>query len=324
MRQQPRVREGVVEAGASHGAQDRQAPGAAGHRREDGQLQVRFVLGRGGELERDPGRADLGEPGLPERVAVAHHELGHEARPVRLPRPAVRRDDEVRVGGPAGPGGIERRARRHVAVADEDRVQGAAGNAAGRPTVDWESERLRSVGGTEALHWTPFAGMTRIRFRGSAVCPHSQRHEALPCPNLRLRRAPTGATQSTPGPRSVPPSRFARSTLSPGGPRPTSATEPDDLARAGVAQLGIRREVRADPDAAGAGGHRHPHVVERIADIGGLRGAVGKAQQLQGVPEAAGTRLLLERVVAVDASGQEPGESVALELGLDARRAGRP
>ena len=45
---------------------------------------------------------------------------------------------------------------------------------------------------------------------------------------------------------------------------------------------------------------------------------VGKAQHVQRVAQAAGTRLLLERVVTVDASQQEPAKAVTLELGFHA------
>ena len=49
--------------------------------------------------------------------------------------------------------------------------------------------------GTEATSSTPFAGTNRIRFRGSAVCPHSQRRLALPCPICGCALNPTPAPE---------------------------------------------------------------------------------------------------------------------------------
>src|SRR5450756_1472369 len=147
-----------------------------------------------------------------------------------------------------------------------------------------------SGGGTEALHWTPFAGMTRIRFRGSAVDRTLSAARRSPVPIFDCAGLLPARRIYTRAPRFARPSpiRSAQKARDPVG----HGTH--DLARAGVAQLDVRREVAPNPDAACAGRHCHPHVVERIADVGSLRGTVGKAQHVQRVAEAAGTRLLLE------------------------------
>ena len=54
--------------------------------------------------------------------------------------------------------------------------------------------RNASAGRDGGVVWTPFAGMTRIRFRGSAGEPRTlSAAAALPCPTLQLGRTPTGA-----------------------------------------------------------------------------------------------------------------------------------
>ena len=118
MRQQPRVRERVVEPRTAQRTEDRDSTRAAPDGREECQLEIGFVLGRLGQLERNPAGPDLGDPGFAERVAVADHEVGPEAGPRGLARPAIGCDDDVRTRGPAGPGSVELGARGHLAVAE--------------------------------------------------------------------------------------------------------------------------------------------------------------------------------------------------------------
>ena len=62
-----------------------------------------------------------------------------------------------------------------IAIGDDERVD-EIGHERAEPPSGWD-------GGVRS---TPFAGTNRIRFRGSAAEPHSQRHEGAPLSHMQL------------------------------------------------------------------------------------------------------------------------------------------
>ena len=293
MGEQPGVREGVVEARPAERAEDREARRAAA-----GAPRGRPARGRIRPWPRRrarPGSLPRGRlPARPARASRRRRPRGRaRGRRERLARAAVRRDDEARIRGPAGPGRVEdgalrarRRRRRGSRAAGSER----AGSRC------QESKRLRSVGRDGGVVWTPFAGMTRIRFRGSAVVPHSQRRAALPCPTLRCAPVSSGVRPSLHprGEEAIHPGRD-------GVGRPRRHRPP-----------AARRRRRARVDARPRGPRRPaPSACRRARRRRRpFRRASGPRPSSRSAQERGRVRLRLGQVVAVDADRQQPLQPV--------------
>ena len=135
--QDRQVREEMVEA-PTRAADDRDDPGATGHRGADGQLQVRLVLLAGVGLDRRARGARRRQQARIDRVEVTDHQVDRAAERHGVIQARIGGDDE----------GVARKTGR-----DRPRWRIA--------TREHESD--------VAAHLAPFAGITRIRFEGSAT-----------------------------------------------------------------------------------------------------------------------------------------------------------
>ena len=240
-----------------------------------------------------PASRTAASPSGPSESRVADHEVGAPGRPRapsslrrRPPRPGRARVPPGHAASRAARGG-------HVAVADEDRVQvGAVAHGIETPPD----------GRDGGVAWTPFAGMTRIRFRGSAGGPRTlSAAAALPCPTLHvaagLRPAPS---ESTPARRGADRPRSPRRAPSRRLPRLEGR-------RRRRARSRCRRRGRRPRAPSACRRARRRRTRCRPRRVPGR--ARGRPQERRRV------RLRLGQVVAVDADRQEALQPVPAQLG---------
>ena len=122
MRQQPHVGERVVQPRAPERAQHRDPGRAAADGFQQRELRVRLVLVDRGPDHLDPRRPCGLDVGRRQRIEVADEHLGRHPERPGPHEPAVRGDDRGDAGRPPGPGTIERRPPRHVAIGDHEDV----------------------------------------------------------------------------------------------------------------------------------------------------------------------------------------------------------
>ncbi len=242
-RQQRGVREDMLDAGPTEGAQKDQPLRTARNRLAERELRIALVLLRGEHSDLDPPLPQGRDGGGCQRVAVADDQVGYEAELLRAQRAAVRGDDESRCL--AGEQAIEDRGPRRIAVRDDDR--GVVMSC--RFDQLWPASVCGGDGGGS---WTPFAGTNQIRFRGSAAVPAlSAPHRRSPvpffdCPQYYSEH-PRPTTTVAPTPAVVPPERArARARLAPVPDQQVHAAHQRVLDAA--ARKGIELDIRTFPE----------------------------------------------------------------------------
>ena len=115
------VGQGVIDPRTAQGPEDDERVGPSFDGRPDRELRVRFVLSGRDPFDRHAGRLQRGEVVRADRVAVPYPDIDRQPEHARMPRAAVRGDDDLHLIRPAGPGDIERRASRGITVGQDRR-----------------------------------------------------------------------------------------------------------------------------------------------------------------------------------------------------------